>query len=129
MRNRTLLLFVLLTSFAKADDSGWQWSLRGACLLDSEQSTAAMTCNRWVRAPSGQVNLGPVREVNPLYRGMSDWERGPAVLAIGYGVERLITVIHDPKWRQVAGWLAVAVESFVVVGNQRSGVPLFGFRF
>lgn len=75
------------------------------------------------------IDLGPVPEQNSLYRGLSDWERGPAVLAVGYGVERLITGIHDAKCRQAVGWLAAGFEAFVVLRNETRGWPIFGFKF
>ena len=112
-------------------EESWLWPLRTVCFFDAVQSTEAMTQNRWVDSKEfGRVNLGhEFIETDPLYRGLSDWERGPAIMAVGWLAERAITGIRDRKLRDLVGWLAVAVESYVVFENGQNGTRIFGFKF
>ena len=108
-----LILTILLSclcAYACADS--WIKPARSAYTLDALQTWTIRTDHsRWT-------------ERTRLYAGMGNFEASAAVLAVNWGIERLITGIKDKGLRNVVGWLFAGYEGFVVVENASKGITV-----
>ena len=113
MKSLICFLTLFLSTFSLGNDD-WIIPFRVCYTVDSVQT--------WKILDTPDV----YKERNRLYKGLEGYQGCVAVLALGYGTERLITGIKDKKLRNFVGWIAVGVELYVVQKNFSKGLN-FGF--